>query len=110
MPGSTPLLFTELRENLPSFTTGILPSQSIEELIAAGHIAGNPSVAPEQVQPSSLDLRIGPVAYRIRARARRLQGQAVYRDRPAHLQHCSGAGRAVEPAPAAARESAAVRQ
>jgi hypothetical protein len=67
MLGSTPLLFTELRENLPSFTTGILPSQSIEELIAAGHITGNPPVAPEQVQPSSLDLRIGPVAYRIRA-------------------------------------------
>src|SRR6266852_7302286 len=67
MLGSTPLLFTELRENLPSFTTGILPSQSIEELIAAGHITGNPPVAPEQVQPSSLDLRIGSVAYRIRA-------------------------------------------
>ena len=67
MTGSTPLLFTELREHLPSFTTGILPSQSIEELIAAGHITGNPAVAPEQVQPSSLDLRIGPVAYRIRA-------------------------------------------
>lgn len=67
MTGSTPLLFTELREHLPSFTTGILPSQSIEELIAAGHITGDPAVAPEQVQPSSLDLRIGPVAYRIRA-------------------------------------------
>ena len=67
MTGSTPLLFTELREHLPSFTTGILPSQSIEELIAAGHITGDPAVAPEQIQPSSLDLRIGPVAYRIRA-------------------------------------------
>lgn len=67
MTGSTPLLFTELREHLPSFTTGILPSQSIEDLIAAGHITGDPAVAPEQVQPSSLDLRIGPVAYRIRA-------------------------------------------
>lgn len=67
MTGSTPLLFTELREHLPSFTTGILPSQSIEELIAAGHITGEPAVAPDQIQPSSLDLRIGPVAYRIRA-------------------------------------------
>jgi dCTP deaminase len=67
MTGGTPLLFTELREHLPSFTTGILPSQSIEELIAAGHITGDPAVAPEQIQPSSLDLRIGPVAYRIRA-------------------------------------------
>jgi dCTP deaminase len=63
----TPYLFSELKEYLPSYTTGILPCQSIEELIAAGHIAGDPPIAPEQVQPSSLDLRIGPVAYRIRA-------------------------------------------
>jgi dCTP deaminase len=63
----TPYLFSELKEYLPSYTTGILPCQSIEELIRAGHIAGDPPIAPEQVQPSSLDLRIGPVAYRIRA-------------------------------------------
>src|SRR5713101_1978025 len=67
MLGITPYLFNELRENLPSFTTGILPSQSIEELVAAGHITGNPPIAPDQIQPSSLDLRIGAVAYRIRA-------------------------------------------
>jgi dCTP deaminase len=67
MTGSTPYLFTELREHLPSYTTGILPSQSIEELIAAGHITANPPVGPDQIQPSSLDLRIGSVAYRIRA-------------------------------------------
>ena len=67
MAGTTPYLFTELREHLPTYTTGILPSQSIEELIAAGHITATPPVAPEQIQPSSLDLRIGPVAYRIRA-------------------------------------------
>ena len=67
MTGSTPLLFSELREHLPSYTTGILPSQSIEDLIAAGHITGEPAVAADQIQPSSLDLRIGPVAYRIRA-------------------------------------------
>lgn len=64
---STPYLFSELKEYLPTYTTGILPCQSIEELIAAGHVAADPPIAPEQVQPSSLDLRIGPVAYRIRA-------------------------------------------
>ena len=64
---STPLLFTELRDQLPSYTTGILPSQTIEDLIAAGHVTADPAVAPEQVQPSSLDLRLGPVAYRVRA-------------------------------------------
>lgn len=67
MTSSTPLLFTELKEHAPVYTTGILPSQSIEELIAAGHVMANPPVTPEQIQPSSLDLRIGPVAYRIRA-------------------------------------------
>jgi len=64
---STPYLFNELKEYLPSYTTGILPSQSIEELIAAGHITADPAITPEQVQPSSIDLRVGPVAYRIRA-------------------------------------------
>ena len=64
---STPYLFSELKDYLPSYTTGILPCQAIEELIAAGHVVGDPPIAPEQVQPSSLDLRIGPVAYRIRA-------------------------------------------
>jgi len=67
MTPSTPLLFAELREHLHAHTTGILPAQSIEELIAAGHVSANPPVAPDQVQPSSLDLRVGPVAYRIRA-------------------------------------------
>src|SRR5712692_2003847 len=67
MNGSTPYLFTELKESQASHTTGILPSQTIEELIAAGHIIANPPIAADQIQPSSLDLRIGPVAYRIRA-------------------------------------------
>ncbi len=63
----TPYLFSELKNYLPSYTTGILPCQSIEELIAAGHVTADPPITPEQLQPSSLDLRIGPVAYRIRA-------------------------------------------
>ena len=67
MTGSTPYLFNELRENAAWHTTGILPAQSIEELVAAGHIKANQPIASEQIQPSSLDLRIGPIAYRIRA-------------------------------------------
>ncbi|HKW99084.1 MAG TPA: 2'-deoxycytidine 5'-triphosphate deaminase [Bryobacteraceae bacterium] len=67
MTGTTPLLFNELKENPASYTTGILPSQTIEELIAAGHVTANPAIAADQIQPSSLDLRIGPVAYRVRA-------------------------------------------
>ena len=47
--------------------TGILPSQAIRALIAAGEIKGAPEIDPEQIQPASLDLRLGKVAYRIRA-------------------------------------------
>jgi dCTP deaminase len=47
--------------------TGILPSQALRALIASGEIKGAPEIEPDQVQPASLDLRLGKVAYRIRA-------------------------------------------
>ena len=47
--------------------TGILPSQAIRALIEAGEIKGAPEIDPEQIQPASLDLRLGKVAYRVRA-------------------------------------------
>ncbi len=47
--------------------TGVLPSQTLRELIADGSIAADPAVIPEQIQPASLDLRLGAVAYRVRA-------------------------------------------
>ena len=46
---------------------GIFPSQDIRELIRAGGVSATPAITPEQVQPASLDLRLGPVAYRVRA-------------------------------------------
>jgi len=48
-------------------TTGILPSQTIQELIDAGRVAGSPPITPEQIQPASLDLRLGDIAHRVRA-------------------------------------------
>ena len=60
--GSTPYLFNELRESSAWHTTGILPAQSIEELVAAGHVKASQPIAPEQIQPSSLDLRLDPAA------------------------------------------------
>ena len=48
-------------------TTGILPSQRIEELIKAGHISAQVPISGDQIQPASMDLRLGPVAYRVRA-------------------------------------------
>ncbi len=46
---------------------GVLPAQSIRALIAEGVIAADPAVTAGQVQPASLDLRLGTVAYRVRA-------------------------------------------
>jgi dCTP deaminase len=48
-------------------TTGILPSQEINNLIAARHVLANPAIDPEHVQPASLDLRLGEMAHRVRA-------------------------------------------
>jgi len=46
---------------------GILPSQFIEELIATGAIGASRPFDPDQVQPASLDLRLGARAWRVRA-------------------------------------------
>jgi dCTP deaminase len=46
---------------------GILPSQSIEDLIAAGAITSSRPFDADQVQPASLDLRLGARAWRVRA-------------------------------------------
>ena len=65
--------------------TGILPSQALRSLIAAGEIRAAPEIAPDQIQPASLDLRLGKVAYRIRASF--LPGpNATVRDKLAELK------------------------
>ncbi len=46
---------------------GVLASQQIEALIAGGAIQADSPVLPAQIQPASLDLRLGTVAYRVRA-------------------------------------------
>jgi dCTP deaminase len=48
-------------------TTGVLPDTALHRLIAEGVIAASPAVIPAQVQPASLDLRLGHTAYRSRA-------------------------------------------
>ena len=47
--------------------TGVLPSQALRALIAAGELGGSVPIEEAQIQPASLDLRLGEVAYRIRA-------------------------------------------
>ena len=46
---------------------GILPCQSIDDLIAAGAISSGHPFDADQVQPASLDLRLGARAWRVRA-------------------------------------------
>jgi dCTP deaminase len=46
---------------------GILPDRMIAELAADGGIRAHYPFAPGQVQPASLDLRLGSIAYRVRA-------------------------------------------
>ncbi|MGH9407651.1 MAG: 2'-deoxycytidine 5'-triphosphate deaminase [Terriglobia bacterium] len=48
-------------------TTGILPSQEIRELIRNGKIRCSGENTEDQIQPASLDLRLGKVAYRVQA-------------------------------------------
>ena len=49
------------------FSNGIIPSQKIAELISNGAIHAASPIGVEQIQPSSIDLRLGSVAYRVRA-------------------------------------------
>lgn len=49
-------------------TTGILPSQELEHLVrATREIRSSEPIQDDQYQPASLDLRLGSVAYRVRA-------------------------------------------
>ncbi|MCT8989998.1 2'-deoxycytidine 5'-triphosphate deaminase [Chelativorans sp. SCAU2101] len=46
---------------------GILPDTEIEALFEKGALAAALPLDPDQIQPASLDLRLGDVAYRVRA-------------------------------------------
>src|SRR5205085_9328092 len=49
-------------------TTGLLPSQLLREPAAQGrHILSPQPIGDDQIQPASIDLRLGEVAYRVRA-------------------------------------------
>jgi dCTP deaminase len=51
----------------PAFSTGILPYQSIRELVRDREIDALAGIDEDQLQPASLDLRLGAVAYRVPA-------------------------------------------
>ena len=47
--------------------SGVLADHQIRDMIGAGQIAADTPVTDGQIQPASLDLRLGDVAYRVRA-------------------------------------------
>jgi len=51
----------------PGPTDGILPSQAIRALVASDEVKLAEPLLANQLQPASLDLRLGNVAYRVRA-------------------------------------------
>lgn len=59
-------LFEDLR-SVPRAASGVFPNQMIRNLIDLGAIAASKDIVSEQIQPASLDLRLGDVAYHVRA-------------------------------------------
>ncbi len=59
---------------------GVLPDHDLRQMHAAGQISATTPLGDDQVQPASLDLRLGAVAHRVRASFLAGQGRAV-RDR-----------------------------
>ena len=47
--------------------TGVLPYQQIKNMIREREIVALQDIEPDQLQPASLDLRLGNIAYRVRA-------------------------------------------
>ena len=47
--------------------TGVFADVAMRELIATNQIVGEDPILEDQIQPASLDLRLGRYAYRVRA-------------------------------------------
>jgi len=47
--------------------TGILPFQAINNMVREHELWAKSEILPDQIQPASIDLRLGPIAYRVRA-------------------------------------------
>ena len=60
-------LMTAAPRPLTDTPPGILPAQEIAALVEQGVITLARPLAPRQIQPASLDLRLGEKAYRVRA-------------------------------------------
>ena len=83
-------LFPELEKDHKPYTaeatTGILPFQEICRLIDGGRINAAGGIERAQVQPASLDLRLGTIAYRVRASFLPSGGTVLASNAMSHVQ------------------------
>jgi outer membrane receptor protein involved in Fe transport len=49
----------------PSLAPGVMPDSELKAIIASGAILADGGVKPDQIQPASLDLRLGKVRTRL---------------------------------------------
>ena len=64
---ATRLFPDDARAAAAAARTGILPFQAINHMVREHEIWAKSEIAPDQVQPASIDLRLGATAYRVRA-------------------------------------------
>jgi dCTP deaminase len=62
---STTNLFPDDAKN--AVRTGILPFQALNNMVREHEIWAKTEILADQIQPASIDLRLGPTAYRVRA-------------------------------------------
>ncbi|MGF1446299.1 MAG: 2'-deoxycytidine 5'-triphosphate deaminase [Pikeienuella sp.] len=62
-----PPVANESESQFASGGVGVLPCQELERLARSDRLMGDPPLAADQIQPASLDLRLGRRAWRVRA-------------------------------------------
>ena len=62
-----PEIWPRAQAGTPSQSRGVLPSQEIRKLLADAVVSACEPVDDRQIQPASLDLRLGNTAYRLQA-------------------------------------------
>jgi dCTP deaminase len=67
--------------------SGVLIASDIEALAATGAIAPARPLEAGQIQPASIDLRLGPVAYRVRSSFLPMEGRSVRDKLDQHVMH-----------------------
>ena len=71
----------------PMHSTGVVPSQGLRKAAERGEIKATEPISEGQIQPASVDLRLGPVAYRTRASFLPGRGASVGQKIEAYAMH-----------------------